>query len=218
MTPYLNKVLEEYYKIFSFDKILNVNREQELLDEISRLKLEIGRYKEKIGLYTKQEFEEKQKQYTMIKKEDRDYIEKITILEKQLEEQKRLNKKQQQRLQEQEEYISLLKVQDTELQQEEDIDVSVFSDMRMVFIGGMQELIIKLKPIFTNSVFISDETVMPPTNIDAIIMFPKFMSHALFYKYVAVARENNIKIIYCNSNNVDIGMGEIGKGVNEILQ
>lgn len=44
-------------------------------------------------------------------------------------------------------------------------------------------------------------------------MFPKFMNHVLFYKYIALAREKDIKVIYCNSNNLDIVLGEIGKKI-----
>ena len=211
LTRVLNGVLEDYYKIFSFDKILNVNREKELIAEIDKLKDELYRNKEKIKQYAEEEFEQKQKQYSETQKEDRGYVEKIALLEKQLEEQKKLNEKQQQRLKDQEEYISLLEQQDETEQIEEAIDISAFSSKRIVFIGGMQELLVKLKPIFENSVFIKDEAVTVPVNIDAIVMFPKFMNHVLFYKYIALAREKDIKVIYCNSNNMDIVLGEIGK-------
>lgn len=213
LTIVLNNLLNSYYKIFSFDKILNANRERELIAELNDLRDEAHRYKEKLKEYVEVDFEHKQKQYSETKKEDRGYVEKIALLEKQLEGQKKLNEKQQQRLQDQEEYISLLKLQEEEESQEVDLDVSIFCGKRIVFIGGMQELLVKLKPIFTNSVFIHDEAVVPPSNIDAIVMFPKFMNHVLFYKYIALAREKEIKVIYCNSNNVDIVLGEIGKKI-----
>lgn len=213
LTIVLNNLLNSYYKIFSFDKILNTNRERELIEELNDLRDEVHRYKEKLKEYVEVDFEHKQKQYSETKKEDRGYVEKIALLEKQLEEQKKLNEKQQQRLQDQEEYITLLELQDEEEQQEANFDVSLFNGKRFVFIGGMQELLVKLKPIFTNSVFIHDEAVVPPSNIDVIVMFPKFMNHVLFYKYIALAREKEIKVIYCNSNNVDIVLGEIGKTI-----
>ena len=91
------------------------------------------------------------------------------------------------------------------------MDISHVRDKRIAFIGGMPETIVKMKKEFCHAVFITDETADIPQKIDAMVMFPKFMSHSLFYKYIPLRRGKGIQLIYCNSTNTDLILHKIGQ-------
>lgn len=129
----------------------------------------------------------------------------ISEFEKKLESSDKENLRLKEKLAVYEEYFSLLS-NDNELliPPDEELDITNVIGKRMLFIGGRIELIQKLKYSFPSSVFVQDEiTKVDFNNIERVIMFPKFMNHALFYKYINLARANKVDVTYCNSNNIE---------------
>lgn len=198
------KALEKYYQVFSFDKMYGVNREKELIEKNRILKNEVKSYKDRLSQYADEDFENRKKQYSEKNSDNRVYVEQINLIKKQLDAQKKENKKCQDRLKLQEEYIELLESRVETEPYTDVIDSSLLINKKLVFIGGKQGVLAKLQMLLPKSVFINDEAVAPPQIIDAIVMFPQFMNHALFYKYITIAREKVIPVIYCNSTNIDI--------------
>lgn len=129
----------------------------------------------------------------------------ISDYEKKLELSDKENLRLKEKLAVYEEYFTLLS-NDNELlvSPGEELDITEVIGKRMLFIGGRIELIQKLKYSFPSSVFVQDEiTKIDFNNFERVIMFPKFMNHALFYKYINQARANKVDVTYCNSNNIE---------------
>lgn len=129
----------------------------------------------------------------------------ISEYEKKLELSNKENLRLKEKLAVYEEYVVLLS-NDNELlvTPGDELDITEVIGKRMLFIGGRIELIQKLKYSFPSSVFVQDEiTKIDFNNFERVIMFPKFMNHALFYKYINLARANKVDVTYCNSNNME---------------
>jgi len=129
----------------------------------------------------------------------------ISDYEKKLELSDKENLRLKEKLAAYEEYFALLS-NDNELlvSPGEELDITEVIGKRMLFIGGRIELIQKLKYSFPSSVFVQDEiTKIDFSNFERVIMFPKFMNHSLFYKYINLARANKVDVTYCNSNNIE---------------
>lgn len=86
---------------------------------------------------------------------------------------------------------------------EEEIDITAISGKRMLFIGGRNEVVQKLKASFPNAVFVRDEIRrISFINFERVIMFPEFMNHSMYYKYRNPIRRQGIKVVFCNTNNI----------------
>ncbi|MDE7431125.1 MAG: hypothetical protein K2N34_04320, partial [Lachnospiraceae bacterium] len=195
------KLWDEYYKRFSFD-----SPEEDieiLLKENSSLKEENSRYKKKIQQYVGADAERKIQQNKEAKRNDRKYIEQIASLERQLEEQKKKNEKQCQMLEDRDRYIGLLEEGDDTKISGKEVDYSKFYNIRIAFIGGMTETVSRLKAVFSNAVFINNETTEPPHKMDLIVILAGFENHALAYKYIGMAGKQNINVIYSGSMNIE---------------
>ena len=105
----------------------------------------------------------------------------------------------------------MLETTDEAVQQTDKAEMYLPCNEKVVFIGGKPEVLARLKAVFKESVFISDEAVTVPQKIDLIVMFPQFMNHVLFYKYISIARERDIKVTYCNGSNMDVMLQQIGR-------
>lgn len=141
---------------------------------------------------------------------DRLYLDQISRLEKAndtlADEKAELEKK----LKLQEEYIKILEMPEDE-EVADEIDYSKLAG-RFLFIGGRPETVNELRKTFPAAVFTDSETDnVNLHNIDHIVMFTKFMSHALFYKYIDDARELGIQVIYCANTNTDMILRHIQK-------
>lgn len=142
----------------------------------------------------------------------REHTQQITSLEKKLSNQEQLNRELKQRLSDQEQYIKLLKKSEENEEYGNELpDISHVRDKRIAFIGGLPETIKKMKKEFYHAVFITDDTTDIPQKIDAMVMFPNFMSHSLFYKYIPLTREKGVQLVYCNSTNTDLILRKIGQ-------
>ena len=197
----LNKCLDFTHENFSIDKFLRC-------DSSSLLKAKVSEYGTIIT--------EKDNSLENQEREIESLNLRIQQLEKQLshetavqasESEKKLNKNE--RLREKiaayEEYFSLQDAKDEILEDSEDkVDISEISDKRMLFIGGRSEVVQKLKFVFPSSVFVQDEVrKISFIDFERVIMFPKFMNHSLFYKYITRTRRQGIKAVFCNANNLE---------------
>lgn len=129
----------------------------------------------------------------------------ISEYEKKLEQSDKENLRLKEKLATYEEYFSLIS-NDNELlvTPDDELDIADVVGKRMLFIGGRIELIQKLKYSYPSSIFVQDEiTKIDFNNFERVVMFPKYMNHALFYKYINLARANKVNVTYCNSNNID---------------
>lgn len=200
--------IELYYKNFSFDKITGMNAIYNMQEDIKKLKEVISEKSEYTNKLNEENFSLKQKVNSQMKVEDRPFIEQITLFERQRAQANLENQSLKQKVSDQEKYIELLESKDV-IEEEIIYRIEDISSKKLLFIGGMNEMVDRIKPIFPNSIFVSDEGIKVNSDVKAIVMFPKYMNHKLFYKYIAVARENNIKVVYCNNNNDKMVLGEI---------
>lgn len=129
----------------------------------------------------------------------------ISDYDKKLEQSNKENLRLKEKLAAYEEYFSLMaNNNELLLHTDEEIDFTDIVGKHMLFIGGRIEVIQKLKYSFPSSIFVQDEvTKIDFSNFERMIMFPKFMNHALFYKYINLARANQVDVTYCNSNNIE---------------
>lgn len=199
-----NELFDEYYKNFSFEK--NGMDKEKIYKENNCLKDELSYCKKKLQQYAEVEAERRKQQNQEAKKENREYIEKITLLEKQLDEQKKALEEQTRTMEDMNTYIALMESDGNkkpEIDEQEEADFSKIYQNRILFVGGMQETITRLKAVFSTANFITNETMQAPKKTDLIVLLPEGMKHALYYKYIGLAREKGIKVIYCNCTNIN---------------
>lgn len=99
------------------------------------------------------------------------------------------------------EYIELLLLPDEDCNNA-DVEISVLQSKKYLFVGYIKEALPKLYRIFPNSIFVENDTCsLKNIQVDGIIMFPKIMSHSMYYKVCSLQFLQNIPIIYCNSRN-----------------
>lgn len=209
----MDSLMENYYQSFSFEKVDNVATIQEmarLINTLSNQKMKVEG--QLIRLQGKYDYAEKLLK-AKEKEEGRIIDEHIQSLEKRNEELTADNAKLQAQIKSLEEYLTLQTKEEEPLNNE--INTSLLYSNRYLFVGGRIETIAELKTIFTSSVFTSNETdSINAGNIDYIVMFPKYMSHALYYKCINIARDNGIKVIYVLDNNMDIILKKITEEIS----
>lgn len=196
----LQKLWDDYYKKFTFEDMDKDN--ENLFKENGSLKEELSKYRKKIQQYEDDEIKRKQQQNKEVKANERIYAEEISSLKKQLEEKKRENEKQCCMLADRDMYIDILENRVNDKPCDEKVDISSLYNKKIVFIGGMPDTVSRLKAIFSNAVFIGNETMDIPQKIDLIVLLSEFMNHALCYKYIGLAREKDIHTVYCNNTNI----------------
>ena len=210
----IKDLMQNYYKNFSFDKVENVETIKELNKKVFTLNSQVldlkARYdkqKEKCDILDRK-IRSKQKD------EDRIFLERISKLEKKNDILEEENKKLNEKIKIQEEYLKLLEMPE----EQEDIKEVNLQDLllnKYLFVGGRPEVITTLKQKFSNSFFTSNETEnINLVNVNYIVMFTKWMSHALYYKYINAARELGIKVIYVSNNNIDMVIQKISNEIN----
>lgn len=197
-----NELFDEYYKNFSFEK--NGMDKEKIYKENNCLKDELSHCKKKLQQYADADAERRKQQNQDAKKENREYIEKITSLEKQLNEQKKLLEEQARTMEAMDTYIALIESKENkkpEPEEPKETELSKIYQNKILFVGGMQETITRLKAVFSTANFITNETMQPPKKTDFIVLMPEHMNHSLYYKYIRLAREKGIKVTYCSGTN-----------------
>lgn len=213
----LREALELHCKDFSIGSQGEGHACQKLLLKINRLEGELATCKEQLKENGETNFKQKQKQYQTGLKAAREHKMQVISLEKKLEEQQKLNKVLKQKLSDQEQYIKLLIMPEEKVKSGSEVpDISKFRNKKIAFIGGRPEIIRRMKKEFYNAVFITNETSDIPQKIDAMVMFPDFMGHPLFNKYIALNREKKIQLVYCNSANTDLILQKLGQEFSKV--
>lgn len=195
------ELFDEYYKNFSFEK--NGMDKEKIYKENNCLKDELSHCKKKLQQYADADAERKKQQNQEAKKENRQNNEKIASLEKQLDEQKNALEKQTRTMEDMKEYIALVESANNIEPDSEMVDISKIYQHRILFVGGRQETVTRLKAVFSTANFVSNETMQVPQKMDLIVLMAENMNHALYYKYIGHAREKGIKVIYCNGTNIE---------------
>ena len=209
----VKELQEESYKTFSFDRIAESDREQNLLAENVRLKNEIAEYEEKLKQQESIICENLQEWNKEKKRANKEHESQIYLLKQQIEEKERIIIKQNQELSNMREYISYFENDDTEFGAEaetcsEDLDQTIIYNKKILFLGGRTDMVAKLKGKFSNATFIDNAASSFPEKLDMAVIFAKNMSHSLYQKFKS-EYGNDIPIIYCNKSNVDSVIIEI---------
>lgn len=195
------KLYNEYYKNFSLDS--SETDMEKLCKENNRLKDELERCRNKLQQYADADAERRKQQNQETKKENRQYNEKIASLQKQLDEQKKALEKQARTMEDMKEYIALVESANSIEPDSEIVDTSKIYQHRILFVGGRQETVTRLKSVFSTANFVANETMQIPQKTDTVVLMAENMNHALYYKYIGHAREKGIKVIYCNGTNIE---------------
>ena len=230
----LSALQEDYYRNFSFDKVTGITALRELEKALAARKEEmrLGREREaklaeRIGFLEKLLKDKDQDLSALLRTELASYEEK---LEKLTQEKDQLQKKAESL----EEYIQFLSPEEeraedsgaeeertgiSEKGQEEDQELisrilPLLMTRRLLFLGGGADLLARLRRQFPSAVFVESETGQASlARIDYLVIFARHMSHALFYKYIETARNEDIPVIYCNNANYEKVLRTICLGV-----
>lgn len=208
----LGEALREHYKNFSFDRSVEIDREERLKAENERLKNEMDKCNQKMKECQDVCFKEKRKNDEGACQQ-KEYMKQIELLTKQLEDKKKLIEEQRQMLSDREKYVSWLETESETEPRAEAAEGRQACGKKIVFVGGTPEVVAKLKSVFYKSVFVNSETADIPQKIDGIAMFPKSMSRSLFFKYMDLAREKNLAVVYCKGTNTGVIFNEIKKAM-----
>lgn len=195
------KFLDEYYKNFSFDS--HGKDQEELRQANASLTEELSQCKKKLQKYVDAESERKRIENKEAKKADRQYVEKNALLEKKLEEYEKEMAHQKEMLANRDTYISLLESGNDSENSVENVDYSKLYSNRILFVGGLPEMISRLKSVFNTATFVGNETMAVTQKTDLIVLLTGYMNHALYYKYIGLARDKGIKVTYCNGSNIE---------------
>lgn len=152
--------------------------------EIDCLNLKIQRLERQLSYVTKAQASETEKRLREISNENDRLREKITIYE---------------------EFDALMANENEDyLDCEEEVDITAISEKRMLFIGGRNEVVQKLKTTFPNAIFVRNEIrEINFNNFERVIIFWGYMNHSMFYKYRKPIRRQGLKVVFCNTNNME---------------
>nr|WP_294486891.1 hypothetical protein [uncultured Anaerosporobacter sp.] len=206
----INQLQRKRYQSFSFGNDIGKSDEQILMEEniklseqIDKLKVQLSQQSDDINVLRNQ-------LNRQVKIEERPYIEQLGELEKQI---LRLNDEiaeQKEFRESQNEYIELIQRKEDEKEYNESVQFDKLNGIKPLFVGGIPDVVNKVKDSFPSYKWISDESGRADiAGVTHIIMFYDFMNHALFYKVINIARSNNIPVIYCKGTNVERILGYI---------
>lgn len=103
-------------------------------------------------------------------------------------------------------YITLKENEENQIETILNVDLTELSgNFRILVIGGHYKVIDRLKAKYPMIEFYTDELNKEDNvrNADYVFFMYKFMNHSMFYKYVEIVREYDIKFDYIMNNNVD---------------
>lgn len=92
--------------------------------------------------------------------------------------------------------------EDTSVDQDTAVDWALLSSKKYVFVGGHEDLILCLKRNFPSSIFVTKPSdPISFANVDYVVYFPKFLSHAVFDKCFSAMKTKKLPfMIYTHKN------------------
>lgn len=206
----INQLQKKRYQSFSFSGENGKSDEQILTEENIRLTEQIDKMKSQRIKQSEEINVMKEQLNRLTRVEERPYLEQIGELEKKI---LRLNDELEgQRIfrDYQNEYIELLQRKDDVSEKDEVIEYEKIQSVKPMFVGGLSDVINIVKDYFGSYKWISNETGRCDiAGVTHIIMFYDNMNHALFYKVINIARNNDMPVIYCKGTNVEKILGYI---------
>ncbi len=212
-TKMFMNLLEDYYKNFSWEKIVNQglsarydNIIASLKNDIQFMKNSLERANTKIQIFNDQLRKEKDSEIIPLEKAAFEFKKKIEEKDKEIE-------KLKQQLRSRDEFIELLENADDK-DVSETIDVLTLQTKRYLFVGNIKETMPELRKKFSNSLFMENENFsLTNIKVDMIVMLVKYMSHGMYYKIKATSTLSNIPIVMCNTKNIDMVYAIMAKNV-----
>lgn len=210
-----NILLKGYYNNFTFDKVVKTDSFQTMQNEIDLLhKLVLSKDKalEELKECNLQSLNKMQSQMQNIA---HPYIQEINSLNKDIEQLNQTCFTLNQKISDQEKLISLLENSNDDIVYFK-YDEHIFNNKKFLFIGGRTETILELQKQFPEALFTSSiNETLDINGVEYLIIFYKFMSHALFYKYIDLARNSNTQVIYCAGSNIEIILQKMAAEIKE---
>lgn len=170
-------------------------------ENIYELKKQNEVYLQEISALNKRISDITRKQFDNHSKKDLYYERLINDLQKKIEAKDMEVHTLKEKISRDKEYIELLLLPDED-NNNADVEISVLQSKKYLFVGYIKEALPQLYKIFPNSIFVENDTCsLKNIQVDGIIMFPKIMSHSMYYKVCSLQFLQNIPVIYCNSRN-----------------
>ncbi len=202
-TQMFMNLLDDYYKNFSWEKIVNQeisarygNIITTLENNIQSMKNSLERANAKIQIFSDQLRKEKDSEIIPLERAAAEFEKKIEEKDKEIE-------KLKQQLRSRDEFIELLENAD-DREVSGAIDVQKLQTKRYLFVGNIKEAMPELHRKFSNSLFMENENFsLASIKVDMIVMLVKYMSHGMYYKIKATNTLSSIPVVMCNTKNID---------------
>lgn len=195
-------MMKQYYRDFSWEKITNQGITQRYEKIVEDLEKVVSEKEKKIETLARKN-ESLVLQSTIKDSKDMSpFVSENNKLLKQLEDKDEEIEQLKQRLEWQEEFISVLSAPEQE-EHNNIYDLEQLQTKRYLFVGRLDNYS-ELKHDFPNSVFMDKETVdISGVKVDAVVMLIKAMSHSMFYKVKASKILNDVPCVMCNTKSLD---------------
>ena len=211
----ITNLLEDYYKSFSWEKVVNQNITARydsiitaLKDDIQSMKNSLESSNMKMQILNEQLRKEKGAEIIPLERAATEFTKKIEEKDKEIE-----NLKQQ--IRSKDEFIELLESTDDQ-EVPELVDISVLQTKKYLFVGHIKEALPELYRKFPNSLFMENENFsLLNIKVDGIIMLIKYMSHGMYYKIRSTNSLSNIPIVKCNTKNINIVYNAMKEAIKE---
>lgn len=212
-TKMFMNLLEDYYKNFSWEKIINQKLSARydsiittLKNDIESMKSSLERANTKIQIFNDQLRKEKDSEIIPLERVTADFEKKMEEKDKEIE-------KLKQQLRSRDEFIELLESADDK-EISETIDIHTLQTKRYLFVGYIKEAMPELHRKFPNSLFMENENFsLTNIKVDGIVMMIKYMSHGMYYKIKSTNTLSNIPIALCNTKNIDTVYAAMAKSI-----
>lgn len=200
-----SEMMKEYYRTFSWEKITSENIQQRYDQMANELKVIIEEQKNQIAsldrrislLQSKPSKNDDRKDKAAI-----EYERQNAKLIKEIEQKDNEIVRLKDYIRSQEEFLALQGR--TESDDAGAVDTDSLKSRKYLFVGRINEALPNLRREFPNSVFMQSETTdISDIATDAIVFFPKLMSHSMFYKVKNYAIYQKVPSAMCNSKNID---------------
>ena len=202
----LKRFMEKECRNFSIDQPENDCHKQELEAENSLMRAEIKGLNERLKKQEEECHAIKKRHEKESKQEIHEYKDQIRSLDKQLAEQKKINKRLQEKISEKTCHVYNFKESSNAAENncKTDIgkmDISRISDKKILFLGGNAGLVNKLKQKFTNACFVDKKSASFPDKVDLTVILTKNIGHSLIRRFQSSNRTS--PVINCDSTNID---------------
>lgn len=212
-TKMFMNLLEDYYKNFSWERIVNQELSARydsiiatLKNDIQSMKNSLERANAKIQIYNEQLRKEKDSEIIPLERVTAEFEKKMEEKDKEIERLK-------QQLKSRDEFIELLESAD-DREISETIDIQTLQTKKYLFVGYAKEALPELHRKFPNSLFMENENFsLTNIKVDVIVMLIKYMSHGMYYKIKSTNTLSNIPVVMCNTKNIDTIYNAMAKSV-----